>query len=128
MERVMMPNLAPKIPKLKLRDRWFRVCQNPEDPNDKNLCIQILDGPFHHVIIKYKNFSLKEKLNDDGSVDCDYEYDIVMAPGGIGERNITDEEGEIFEKNIGEAIIELLWEQAEKYENRIGDTEESSTE
>ena len=128
MERVMMPNLAPKIPKLKLRDRWFRVCQNPEDPNDKNLCIQILDGPFHHVIIKYKNFSLKEKLNDDGSVDCDYEYDIVMAPGGIGERDITDEEGEIFEKNIGEAIIELLWEQAEKYENRIGDTEESSTE
>ncbi len=124
----MMPNLAPKIPKLKLRNRWFRVCQNPEDPNDKNLCIQILDGPFHHVIIKYKNFSLKEKLNDDGSVDCDYEYDIVMAPGGIGERNITDEEGEIFEKNIGEAIIELLWEQAEKYENRIGDTEESSTE
>ncbi len=124
----MMPNLAPKIPKLKLRDRWFRVCQNPEDPNDKNLCIQILDGPFHHVIIKYKNFSLKEKLNDDGSVDCDYEYDIVMAPGGIGERDITDEEGEIFEKNIGEAIIELLWEQAEKYENRIGDTEESSTE
>jgi len=123
-----MPNLAPKIPKLKLRNRWFRVCQNPEDPNDKNLCIQILDGPFHHVIIKYKNFSLKEKLNDDGSVDCDYEYDIVMAPGGIGERNITDEEGEIFEKNIGEAIIELLWEQAEKYENRIGDTEESSTE
>ncbi len=124
----MMPNLAPKIPKLKLRNRWFRVCQNPEDPNDKNLCIQILDGPFHHVIIKYKNFSLKEKLNDDGSVDCDYEYDIVMAPGGIGERDITDEEGEIFEKNIGEAIIELLWEQAEKYENRIGDTEESSTE
>ena len=124
----MMPNLAPKIPKLKLRDRWFRVCQNPEDPNDKNLCIQILDGPFHHVIIKYKNFSLKEKLNDDGSVDCDYEYDIVMAPGGIGERDITDEEGEIFEKNIGEAIIELLWEQAERHENRIGDTEESSTE
>ena len=123
-----MPNLAPKIPKLKLRDRWFRVCQNPEDPNDKNLCIQILDGPFHHVIIKYKNFSLKEKLNDDGSVDCDYEYDIVMAPGGIGERDITDEEGEIFEKNIGEAIIELLWEQTEQHENRIGDTEESSTE
>jgi len=124
----MMPNLAPKIPKLKLRNRWFRVCQNPEDPNDKNLCIQILDGPFHHVIIKYKNFSLKEKLNDDGSVDCDYEYDIVMAPGGIGERDITDEEGEIFEKNIGEAIIELLWEQTEQHENRIGDTEESSTE
>ena len=75
-----------------------------------------------------KNFSLKEELNNDGSVDCDYEYDIVMAPGTIGERDITDEEGEIFEKNLGKAIIELLWEQAKKHENRISDTNKSSAE
>jgi hypothetical protein len=124
----MMPNLAPIVPIPKLKNNWFRVCSNPEDPNDKNLCIQIIDGPFHHVIIKYKNFSLKEELNNDGSVDCDYEYDIVMAPGTIGERDITDEEGEIFEKNLGKAIIELLWEQAKKHENRISDTNKSSAE
>ena len=67
-------------------------------------------------------------MNNDCSVDCDYEYDIVMAPGTIGERDITDEEGEIFEKNLGKAIIELLWEQAKKHENRISDTNKSSAE
>ena len=60
MEREMMPNLAPKIPKKKLKENWFRVVSNPDDPDDKNLCIQILEGPFCHVIVKYKNFCDKQ--------------------------------------------------------------------
>ena len=123
----MMPNLAPIVPKRKLRDNWFRVVPDPSDANDKNLCIQIIEGPFSHVILKYKNFKTHPSLNEDGSLDCDYEYDIVMAPIDVGERNITDEQGEIFEKNIGEAIIEILWESAEN-ENRNSNIKESVTE
>ena len=123
-----MPNLAPKNqPKQRLKNSWFRVISNPVDPNDKNLCIQIIEGPFSHVILKYKNFKTHPSLNEDGSLDCDYEYDIVMAPNDVGERNITDEQGEIFEKNIGEAIIEILWESAEN-ENRNSNIKESVTE
>jgi len=122
-----MPNLAPILPKKKLKDKWFRVISNPVDPNDKNLCIQIIEGPFAHVVIKYKNFITHSELNEDGSLNCDYEYDIVMAPHNVGEMNITDEEGEIFEKKIGESIIEILWESADN-ENRNGGTEKSITE
>ena len=127
MEGGMMPNLAPVIPKSRLKDSWFRVVPNPQDTNDNDLCIQIIEGPFANVILKYKNFKTNSKLNEDGSLNCDYEYDFMMVPGDIGERNITDEEGEIFEKKIGEAIIELLWESAEN-ENRNSDTEEFITE
>ena len=123
----MMPNLAPVIPKRNLKDNWFRVVPNPHDTNDNDLCIQIIEGPFANVILKYKNFQTSPKLNEDGSLNCDYEYDFMMVPSDIGERNITDEEGEIFEKKIGEAIIELLWESAEN-ENRNSDTEELTTE
>ena len=123
-----MPNLAPKNqPKQRLKNSWFRVISNPVDPNDKNLCIQIIEGPFSHVILKYKNFKTHPSLNEDGSLDCDYEYEIVMAPHNVGEKDITDEEGEIFEKKIGESIIELLWESAEN-ENRNSNTEKSITE
>ena len=122
-----MPNLAPRIPPKRLKNKWFQVCSNPEDPEDKGLCIQILDGPFSHVIVKYKNFQTRPKLNDDGSLDCDYQYDIVHAPSTIGEENITDEQGEIFEKKLGESIIELLWEAAQN-ENRSSNTEKSNTE
>ena len=56
-----------------------------------------------------------------------FAYDIVYAPSTIGETDITDEQGEIFEKKLGESIIELLWESAE-HENRSSNTEKSNTE
>ena len=118
-----MPNLAPKIPKKKLKENWFRVVSNPDDPDDKNLCIQILEGPFCHVIVKYKNFVTNNELNEDGSLDCDYQYDIIYVPSDI-EDDITDEQGQIFERQLGETIIELISEAAENAnrDNNSGET------
>ena len=124
MEREMMPNLAPKIPKKKLKENWFRVVANPDDPDDKNLCIQILEGPFCHVIVKYKNFVTNNELNEDGSLDCDYQYDIIYVPSDI-EDDITDEQGQIFERQLGESIIELISEAAENA-NRDNNSGEST--
>ena len=93
----------------------------------ENLCIQIIEGPFHHVVVKYKNFKLKPKLNEDGSLNCDYEYDIITAPSSIGENGLTDEEGDIFERKLGESLLEILWETANN-ENRNSNTKESITE
>ena len=121
----MMPNLAPKIPKKKLKENWFRVVSNPDDPDDKNLCIQILEGPFCHVIVKYKNFVTNNELNEDGSLDCDYQYDIIYAPSSIDD-NITDEQGQIFERQLGETIIELISEAAENA-NRDNNSGKSTT-
>ena len=120
----MMPNLAPKIPKKKLKENWFRVVSNPDDPEDKNLCIQILEGPFCHVIVKYKNFVTNNELNEDGSLDCDYQYDIIYVPSSI-EDDITDEQGQIFERQLGESIIELISEAAENA-NRDNNSGEST--
>ena len=121
----MMPNLAPKIQKKKLKENWFRVVSNPDDPDDKNLCIQILEGPFCHVIVKYKNFVTNNELNEDGSLDCDYQYDIIYVPSDI-EDDITDEQGQIFERQLGETIIELISEAAENA-NRDNNSGESTT-
>ena len=122
-----MPNLAPKMSPKKLKDNWFRICSNPEEDDPENLCIQIIEGPFHHVVVKYKNFKLKPKLNEDGSINSDYEYDIITAPSTIGEHGLTDEEGEIFEKKLGESLLEILWETANN-ENRNSNTKEFITE
>ena len=121
----MMPNLAPKIQKKKLKENWFRVVSNPDDPDDKNLCIQILEGPFCHVIVKYKNFVTNNELNEDGSLDCDYQYDIIYVPSDI-EDDITDEQGQIFERQLGETIIELISEAAENA-NRDNNSGESTS-
>ncbi len=124
-----MPDLSPKseyVPKL--RDKWFVVVPNPEDHNDKGLCIQVLEGPFHHVILKFKDFKTDPNLNDDGSLTCQYSYDIILSPSNIGERGITDEQGEIFEETLGKVILELIEDSTRNDENRNNNTKESVTE
>ena len=124
-----MPDLSPKseyVPKL--RDKWFIVVPNPEDHTDKGLCIQILEGPFHHVILKFKDFKTDPNLNDDGSLTCQYSYDIILSPSNIGERGITDEQGEIFEETLGKVILELIEDSTRNDENRNNNTKESVTE
>ena len=124
-----MPDLSPKseyVPKL--QDKWFIVVPNPEDHTDKGLCIQILEGPFHHVILKFKDFKTDPDLNDDGSLTCQYSYDIILSPSNIGERGITDEQGEIFEETLGKVILELIEDSARNDENRNNNTKEFVTE
>ena len=53
-----MPDLSPQAHVPKLKDTWYNVVSNPEDPNDNSLCIQIKSGPFCHVILKYKDFKM----------------------------------------------------------------------
>ena len=124
-----MPDLSPKseyVPKL--QDKWFIVVPNPEDHTDKGLCIQILEGPFHHVILKFKDFKTDPDLNDDCSLTCQYSYDIILSPSNIGERGITDEQGEIFEETLVKVILELIEDSARNDENRNNNTKESVTE
>ena len=121
-----MPDLGPWTKnKVGLRDDWYIPISNPVDPKDSGPCIQITRGPFSHVIIKYNNFKLVNKENSDGTLDCNYSYDIVLAPANIGEREISDLEGEKFERLLGEIILELLQEQINNNETRDNNTEES---
>lgn len=121
-----MPNLAPVTkPNKLLRNEWFRVVPNPVDETDEGFCIQVLQGPFSHTIYKYVDFKILEDPDEDNTVKCSYSYDIIMSPSDIGEREITQEEGEIFERVIGEVLLELIWE-ASQDENRINNSEESN--
>jgi len=121
-----MPDLGPRTKnKVGLRDDWYIPVSNPVDPNDQGLCVQITQGPFNHVVIKYNNFKMVDKENSDGSLDCNYSYDIVLAPADIGEREISDLEGEKFEKLLGEIILEILQEQINENEIRDNNTEKS---
>ena len=121
-----MPDLGPRTKnKVGLRDDWYISVSNPVDPNDHGLCVQITQGPFNHVVIKYNNFKMVDKENSDGSLDCNYSYDIVLAPADIGEREISDLEGEKFERLLGEIILEILQEQINENETRDNNTEKS---
>ena len=129
LEGWLMPDLSPQAHVPKLKDTWYNIVSNPEEPDDNSLCIQIKQGPFCHVIVKYKDFKTDPTLNDDGTLTCQYGYDIITSPSDIGERVITDEQGKIFEVNLGKAILEIIEEQnIGGNEDRNNDIKESVTE
>jgi len=61
---------------------------------------------------------------------CQYGYDIITSPADIGERDITDAQGKIFEEKLGQAILEIIEEHhiIGSNEDRDNHTKESVTE
>ena len=94
----------------------YKVISNPNDPNDKSLCILIQDeSPFDGAIVKYTNFHLSGEMVHDDTIGCTYEYDFEIPPHDLG-HEISDKEGEHFEKRLGEWVIEILQKQMNKME------------
>jgi len=105
----------------------YKKIPNPNDPDDKSLCIVIQDGSaFDGAVIKYTTFKLADEVNDDETVNCTYEYDIEVPPN---QEEISDEEGVQFEKRLGEWVLDMLQTQLERdaTKNRKSDSTESNT-
>ena len=92
----------------------YKMISNPNKPEDNRICILVQDAsPFDGAVIQYTKFQLADKENNDESVDCKYEYEIIIPPHDLGHK-ISDEEGNNFERSLGEWIIDILQKQMEK--------------
>ena len=93
----------------------YKECTNPNDPNDKSLCIVVQDAsPFDGAVVRYTSFKLVEQELGGDDIACQYEYDIEVPPHDLG-YEITDKDGEEFELKLGQWVIEILQRQMEKH-------------
>ena len=107
----------------------YQECTNPNDPEDKSLCLIVQDGSkFNGAIVRYTTFKLVEQELTGDDIACQYEYEIEVPPHDIKQK-ITDGEGKDFEKKLGKWVIEILQKQMDKYaaKSRSTDTEKSNT-
>ena len=107
----------------------YQECTNPNDPEDKSLCLIVQDGSkFDGAIVRYTTFKLVEQELMGDDIACQYEYEIEVPPHDIKQK-ITDGEGKEFEKKLGEWVIEILQKQMDKYaaKSRSTNTEKSNT-
>ena len=107
----------------------YKECSNPNDSEDKSLCIVIQDdSPFDGAVVRYTSFKLVEQELMGGDIACQYEYDIEVPPHDLG-YEITEKDGKEFEKRLGEWIIEIIQKQMDKYAaaDRDNNTKESIT-
>ena len=100
----------------------YQECTNPNDPEDKSLCLIVKDGSkFEGAIVRYTTFKLVEQELTGDDIACQYEYEIEVPPHDIKQK-ITDEEGKEFEKKLGEWVIEILQKQMDKHAAADRDT------
>ena len=107
----------------------YQESTNPNDPEDKSLCLIVQDGSkFDGAIIRYTTLKLLEQELTGDDIACQYEYEIEVPPHDIKQK-ITDGEGKDFEKKLGEWVIEILQKQMDKHAaaDRDINTEKSDT-
>ena len=106
----------------------YQECTNPNDLEDKSLCLIVQDGSkFDGAIIRYTTFKLLEQELGESEIACQYEYEIEVPPEDADK--ISDKDGIKFEKKLGEWVIEILQKQMDKHaaKSRSTDTEKSNT-
>ena len=100
----------------------YQECTNPNDPEDKSLCLIVQDGSnFDGAIVRYTTFKLVEQELTGDDIACQYENEIEVPPHAI-KHKITDKEGKEFEKKLGEWVIEILQKQMDKHAAADRDT------
>ena len=99
----------------------YKECTNRNDPDDKSLCIVVRDNsPFDGAIVRYTSFKLVEQELTGNDIACQYEYEFEVPPHDLG-YEITDTDGEEFEKRLGEWVIEIIQRQMEKHATKDRD-------
>ena len=107
----------------------YQECSNPNDPEDKSLCLIVQDGSkFDGAIIRYTTFKLLEQELTGSEIACKYEYEIEIPPDDADVK-ISEKDGIEFEKKLGKWVIEILQKQMDKHaaKSRSTDTEKSNT-
>ena len=107
----------------------YKECSNPNDPDDKSLCIVVQDAsPFDGAVVRYTSFKLVEQELVGDDIACQYEYDIEVPPHDLG-HEISNEEGEEFEHRLGGWLLEIIQRQMDKYAaaDRDNNTEKSDS-
>lgn len=98
----------------------YMLVPHPFDPVEGKTCIKIIEGPFSDIIYKYGRFKI-DNVENEVDVTATYEYDIILVPDELKDKQFTDEEGEQLEFLIGEILMKLLAENYEEISANLND-------
>ena len=60
-------------PYFEIHNQPYRECSNPNDPEDKSLCLIVQDGSkFEGAIVRYTTFKLVEQELTGDDIACQY--------------------------------------------------------
>lgn len=94
---------------------YFRFVPNPEDPNDSQYCMEIVDVPkFDGTIFKFLQVQFGEEY-EDGTADVNFTYDIKYVPENLPE--FVEEDKTFFEEFLSKILLWIITQHLNKEVN-----------
>ena len=83
----------------------YKVITDDPSEKDKHAKIMLLRDPYKDVIISFGKLSFADQENDDGSLNAEFNYDVIEAKGTTKEELEKDPN---FNNFLGDILIDIL--------------------
>jgi len=100
---------------------WYSLVPDPDNADADYWCIRLDKGDYTGLVYKYGEIGVSPKLNKDGTLPVNFEYDILFIPEDLRKKEFEDEKKNEFENFIGSIMMQMIQEDLDSNEEIIED-------
>ena len=124
-----MPTPITEVPEESLKD-YYSLVPDTDNADANYWCIRLDKGEYTGLVYKYGEIGVSPKLNEDGTLPVNFEYDILFVPEDLRKKKFEDEKKQEFENFIGSIMMQMVQEDLDSNEEIIdnGETGDDNSE
>jgi len=100
---------------------WYSLVPDPDNADADYWCIRLDKGDYTGLVYKYGEIGVSPKLNEDGTLPVNFEYDILFIPEDLRKKEFEDEKKNEFENFIGSIMMQMIQEDLDSNEEILED-------
>lgn len=100
---------------------WYSLVPDPDNADADYWCIRLDKGDYTGLVYKYGEIGVSPKLNKDGTLPVNFEYDILFIPEDLRKKEFEDEKKNEFENFIGSIMMQMIQEDLDSNEEILED-------
>jgi hypothetical protein len=98
-----------EVPEESLKE-WYSLVPDPDNADADYWCIRLDKGEYTGLVYKYGEIGVSPKLNEDGTLPVNFEYDILFVPEDLRKKEFMDEKKQEFENFLGSIMMQMIQE------------------
>jgi hypothetical protein len=116
----MTTSTTTEVPEESLKE-WYSLVPDPDNADADYWCIRLDKGEYNGLVYKYGEIGVSPKLNEDGTLPVNFEYDILFIPEDLRKKEFEDEKKNEFENLIGNIMMQMVQEDLDSNEEILED-------
>ena len=100
---------------------WYSLVPDPYDTDTDYWCMKLEKGEFAGIVYKYGDIGISQKVNEDGTLPVNFEYDILFVPEELRKKEFINEKKQEFENLLGDIMMEMIQEDLDSKTERLND-------